>query len=82
MRFRDVPGGSTAKTHATNSGGQGSIPGQGTGFHMLQLRVYMSQLKSPCATAKTWHSQRMKPGRQWRGASISQGLWIFLFEWS
>ena len=30
---------------APNAGGLGSIPGQGTGFHMLQPRVYMLQLR-------------------------------------
>ena len=35
---------------ALNAGGQGSIPGRGTGSHMLQL-------KTPHATTKTRHSQ-------------------------
>ena len=34
---------------APNAGGLGSIPGQGTRFHMLQLSSH--------ATTKTWHSQ-------------------------
>ena len=33
-----------------NSEGPGSIPGQGTRSHMLQLKI-------PCATTKTWYSQ-------------------------
>ena len=31
----------------------GLIPGQGTSFHMLQLRVYILQLKTPRAAKKT-----------------------------
>ena len=30
---------------APNAGGLGSIPGQGTRSHMLQLRVHVPQLK-------------------------------------
>ena len=33
------------RLHAPNSGGWGSIPGQGTGSHILQLRVLMLQLR-------------------------------------
>ena len=36
--FRDFPGGPGAKTLTPNLGGQASIPGQGTGSHMPQLR--------------------------------------------
>ncbi|TEA34510.1 hypothetical protein DBR06_SOUSAS10710064, partial [Sousa chinensis] len=36
-----------------NAGGLGSIPGQGTGSHMPQLRVHMLQLKIPHAATKT-----------------------------
>ena len=35
---------------APNSGGLGSIPGQGTTSHTLQLKIQH-------ATTKTWHSQ-------------------------
>ena len=37
------------RLHAPSAGGQGSIPGQGTKSHMLQLRVLMLQqrLKMP-----------------------------------
>ncbi|TEA25801.1 hypothetical protein DBR06_SOUSAS1210090, partial [Sousa chinensis] len=35
-----------------NAGDLGSIPGQGTRSHMLQLRVHMRQLKIPYATMK------------------------------
>ena len=45
------------RLHAANAGGLGSIPGQGTRSHMLQLRVHMPQLKIPHTTTKTWHSQ-------------------------
>ena len=37
------------RLHAPNAGGLGSIPGQGTRSHMLQLRVRMLQLKIPLA---------------------------------
>ena len=43
-----------------NAGGQGSIPGQGTRFHMLQLKkacVLQQRLKIPHAVTKTWHNQ-------------------------
>ena len=32
------PGGPVARLYAPNAGGLGSIPGQGTGSHILQLR--------------------------------------------
>ena len=38
--------------HASNAGGPGSIPGQGTRSHMLQLRVRILQLKILHVTAK------------------------------
>ena len=44
-RTWDFPGGPAARTPATNTGGRGSIPGQGTGSHMPQLRVCMLQLR-------------------------------------
>ena len=37
---------------APNAGDPGSIPGQGTRSHMLQLRVCMPQLKTPYAETK------------------------------
>ena len=37
------------RLHAPNAGGWGSIPGQGTRSHMLQLRVCILQLKIPSA---------------------------------
>ena len=37
----DFPGGPVAKPQAPNAGGLGSIPGQGTRFHIPQLRVLM-----------------------------------------
>jgi len=33
---------------APNAGGQGSIPGQGTRSHVLQLSVHMLSLKGFC----------------------------------
>ena len=44
--WEDFPGGPVAETPCTNAGGLGSIPGQGTRSHMLQLRI-------PNATTKT-----------------------------
>ncbi|TEA36668.1 hypothetical protein DBR06_SOUSAS310070, partial [Sousa chinensis] len=43
------------RLHTPNAGGPGSIPGQGTRSHMLQLRVHMLQLKF-------LHAARMIPG--------------------
>ena len=43
--------------HAPNAGALGSIPGQGTGAYMLQLRVHMPQLKILHAATKTQYSQ-------------------------
>ena len=48
------------RLQAPSAGSQGSIPGQGTRFHMSLLRVYVSQLKIPRAATKIWHSQRNK----------------------
>ena len=45
------------RLHTPNAGDQGSIPGQGTRSHMLQLRARMPQLKTPQAATKTRHSQ-------------------------
>ena len=36
------------RLHSPNAGGPGSIPGQGTRSHMLQLRVRMWQVKILC----------------------------------
>ena len=38
------------RLHAPNAGGSGSIPAQGTRYHMLQSKI-------PHAATKTWHSQ-------------------------
>ena len=48
------------RLQASNGRGSGSIPGQGTRFHMPQLRAHMSQLKIPRAATKIWHSQKNK----------------------
>ena len=37
------------RLHTFNAGGLGSIPGQGTISHMLELRVHKPQLEIPCA---------------------------------
>ena len=41
----DLPGGPVAKTTCPQWRGLGSVPTQGTRFHMLQLGVHMSKLK-------------------------------------
>ena len=40
-----------------SAGDLGSIPGQETRSHLLQLRVHMWQLKTLHAATKTQHSQ-------------------------
>ena len=48
------------RLHALNAGGLGSIPGQGTRSHMLQLKIPcdIMKIKDPvCAATKTWRSQ-------------------------
>ena len=40
------------RCHFPNAGGPGSVSGQGTRSHMLQLRDYMPQLKVPHAVTK------------------------------
>ena len=44
------------RLHAPNTGGQGSNPGQGTRFHMLQLRVHTLQPEIQHEATKTKHS--------------------------
>ena len=47
-----------AKTPDPNPRGVGSIPGQGTRFHMPKLRICMPQLKIlHHAATKMWHRQ-------------------------
>ncbi|TEA29203.1 hypothetical protein DBR06_SOUSAS14810008, partial [Sousa chinensis] len=41
------------RLHTPNAGDLGLIPGQGTRSHMLQLSVFMPQLRSLPATTKT-----------------------------
>ena len=38
------------RLHAPDAASPGSIPGEGTRFHMPQLKI-------PCVVTKTWHSQ-------------------------
>ena len=45
MQRWDFPGGPVAKTPRSQGGGPGSVSGQGTKSHMLQLRVCMLQLR-------------------------------------
>ena len=59
--LRDLPGGPVVKTPSSQCRGLGLKPAQGTRSHVLQLRVRMSQLKTPHATTKiggpTGHNQ-------------------------
>ena len=43
MNSVDFPGGPVAKLCAPNARGLGSIPGQGTRSHMLQLRASVAK---------------------------------------
>ena len=52
-----LPCGPVAKTVFSQCGGSDSTPGQGTRSHMLQLRVFIPQLKILHAATKTPHSQ-------------------------
>ena len=55
----DLPGGPVAKTLSSQGQGPG-FSGQGTRPHMLQLIIFMLQLKILHATTKTEHSQKIK----------------------
>ena len=46
LKLKDFPGGLVLRFHAPNARGLGLIPGQGTKFHRLQLRVHMLQLRT------------------------------------
>ena len=52
------------RLHTPNAGSLGSIPGQGTRFHMPQLRARMPQLRSPGAPTKTWCNQINKERKE------------------
>ena len=41
------------RLHVTNTGDPGSIPGQKTRSHLLQMRVHVPQLKSPHTATKS-----------------------------
>ena len=55
--YQDCPGGTVAKTPCFQCRGPGLIPGEGTRFHMSQLRVHMPQQKIPRAPSKAQCSQ-------------------------
>ena len=71
--------------HTSNAGGPGSIPGWGTGFHMPQLKVCMSQLKVLCASVRlcdptdcslsgsSVYGIFQARGREWIAISFSRG---------
>ena len=48
VSFWDFPGGPVAKTPGSNSGGPGSILGQGTRSHMPPLKVPHAAAKTQC----------------------------------
>jgi len=52
---RDFPSDSVVKTLAPNAGSSGSIPRQGTRFHMLQPNILQ-------ATSKRSHMPQLRPG--------------------
>ena len=65
----DFPGGPLTKNPSFKSGGLGLIPGQGTRFHIPQLKAHMLKLKSclsqlrlkiPYVPTKTQWSQMRK----------------------
>ena len=57
IRHRTSLGVQWLRLHVSNAGGLGSIPGQGTRSHMLQLRVHMPKGKILHAASKTKCSQ-------------------------
>jgi len=58
------PGGAITKNPSTQSGGLGLIPGQGTRFHIPQLRAHMLQLKS-CLSQLRLKIPRVPTKTQW-----------------
>ena len=58
--------------YASNRGGLGLIPGQGSRSHMLQLRIRMSQLKimhpMQDATLRQWRNKHREQtcGHRWK----------------
>ena len=37
------------RLHTPNAGGRDSIPGQGTRYHMLQLKIFHAATKTQCS---------------------------------
>ena len=81
------------RLHPPNAGGVGSIPVQKTRSYMPQLRVCMSQLKTPHAATKTQSSQIKikikkirgtctKSRRQVKRWSSPSGLWCLIWLWT
>ena len=52
--YRTSLGSRWLRLRAPSAGDPGSIPDQGTRPHMLQLRVYMPQLKTWCSQINKW----------------------------
>ena len=51
------PGVQGQRLRTPNTGGLGSIPGQGTRSHRLQLKIPHATIKILCAATKTQHSE-------------------------
>ena len=68
------------KLHVLNTGGLGSIPGEGTRSHVLQLKVCMLQLKIPHAAMMIEDSTCLNPSRinkqQKPTTGCSNYLWV------
>ena len=52
------------RLHASNAGSLGSIPGQGTRSHKLQLRIHTLQLKILCAQRRVVAAARRRGRRE------------------
>ena len=63
--------------HAYNEKGLGSIPGQGTRSHMLQLRIYnkRSTTKRFCMLQQRFHVLQLRKGRG-TGDQLASIFWI------
>ena len=57
------PGGPVAKTLHSQCRGLGSVPGQGTRSHVLQLRIHTLQQKILCGLTKTEDSTSRKAAK-------------------
>ena len=56
-RVWDFPMVQGRRLRTANAGGLGSIPGQGTRSHRLQLKIPHAATQIPCAATKTQHNE-------------------------